>query len=224
MILPRRQATSGTNNYKKSARTNTAMENRISSVSAQIHGNEGPRLPLTGQLLVSVNRPDDSPLAGAVCLVLHHATEGSMGLILNRELDRDVESLWKVLKAPARSTAGPIRFGGPCSGPIIALHSHEQFAEGLAGQGVYLAAHLDKLQKLVATERGQVRIVVGQIQWNAGELESEVLKGQWLPMPATPELVFAPEDEMWGRGMRQAGNRFISIVSGAVPVNNPQLN
>lgn len=192
------------------------MKNRIPSVS--------PQLPLAGLVLVSTNQANESPLAGAVCLVLHHENEGSMGLILNREFDHDLDSLWKVLKAPEDSHAGSVRFGGPFSGPIIALHCDEQLAEALAGTGVYVAAHLDKLQQLAAAPQGQVRFVIGQLQWNAGELEQEIFQGRWLPMPATPELVFAPEDEMWGRGMREAGNRFVTAVSGAAPTENALLN
>lgn len=192
------------------------MTNRISSVL--------PHLPLAGLVLVSTNQAKQSPLTGAVCLVLHHEKEGSMGLILNRELDHDLDSLWKVLKAPKGSSAGSVRFGGPFSGPILALHCDEQLAEALAGAGVYVAAHLDKLQQLASAPSAQVRFVIGQLQWSPGELEQEIAQGHWLPMPATPELVFAPEDEMWGRGMREAGNRFVTMVSGSVPTDNAWLN
>jgi putative transcriptional regulator len=193
------------------------MINRIASHSFTTH------LPLAGHVLVSTERCDQS-LRGSVCLVLHHGAKGSMGMVLNRAMDNDVEELWKHLNPPLNQPVRPIQFGGPISGPIIALHSHEHLAEAWAGTGVYVAAHLDKLQQLVALDAGQIRIVVGQLHWNAGELEKELVSGQWLALPATPELVFAPNEEMWRRGMREAGNRLVALLSGADVASHASLN
>lgn len=148
-----------------------------------------------------------------------------MGLVLNRAIDFDVDNLWKYLKrAPDDKESRPIRFGGPMSGPILALHNQEQLAEVAAASGVYVAAHVDKLQKLVASHAGEVRIVVGQVLWKVGQLEQELAAGIWLALPATPELVFAPEEEMWRRGMREVGNRYISLITGAVQPHHVSLN
>lgn len=176
---------------------------------------ERPRLPLVGHLLVSTSRCEDSVLRGSVCLVLHHGEEGSMGLVLNRPIDFDVDNLWKYLKAPDDKEVRPIRFGGPMSGPILALHNQEQWAEVAPASGVYIAAHVDKLQQLVASHQGEVRIVVGQVLWKVGQLEHELENGIWLPVPATPELVFAPEEDMWRRGMFEVGNRYVAMLVGA---------
>ena len=192
------------------------MSNRIATQTT--------RLPLAGQLLVSTDRCADSVLRGSVCLILHHGEEGSMGLVLNRAIDFDVDNLWKYLKAPDDKDVRPIRFGGPMSGPILALHNQEQLAEVAAASGVYVAAHVDKLQKLVASHAGEVRIVVGQVLWKVGQLERELDQGIWLALPATPELVFAPEEEMWRRGMREVGNRYLSLITGAVQPLHPWLN
>ncbi len=181
-------------------------------------------LSLGGQLLVATARCDDSMLQGTVCLVLHHGEEGSMGLVLNKSIDFEVGGLWKFLKAPEQKPHRVVRFGGPMSGPILALHNQEQWAEVCAASGVYIAAHVDKLQKLVAAQQGEVRIIVGQVLWKVGQLEQEIESGVWLPVPATPELVFAPEEEMWRRGMCEVGNRYISMITGAVAPPHPSLN
>ena len=138
-----------------------------------------------------------------------------MGLVLNRAIDFAVDNLWKYLQASDDKDVRPIRFGGPMSGPILALHNQEQLAEVAAASGVYVAAHVDKLQKLIASHKGEVRIVVGQVLWKVGQLEHELDDGVWLAVPATPELVFAPEEEMWRRGMREVGNRYLSLLTGA---------
>ena len=147
-----------------------------------------------------------------------------MGLVLNRAIDFDVDNLWKYLHASDDKDVRPIRFGGPMSGPILALHNQEQLAEVAAASGVYVAAHVDKLQKLIASHKGEVRIVVGQVLWKVGQLEQELDDGVWLAVPATPELVFAPEEEMWRRGMREVGNRYLSLLTGALQPPHVALN
>jgi putative transcriptional regulator len=181
-------------------------------------------LDLGGQLLVATTNCADSMLQGTVCLILHHGAEGSMGLVLNRAIELDTDGLWKFLNAPEERTSRPIRFGGPVSGPILALHNHKECAEVAAAAGIYIAAHVDKLQQLIASHSGEVRIVVGQVLWKVGQLEHEIGQGMWLPLPATPELVFAPEEEMWRRGMREVGNRYVAMLAGAVLPVNASLN
>ncbi|MCC6509750.1 MAG: YqgE/AlgH family protein [Pirellulaceae bacterium] len=192
------------------------MSNRIPSSDAQ--------LVLRGQLLVATNRCADHILQGSVCLILHHDGEGSMGLVLNRSIETEVGGLWKFLKASKEQESRPIRFGGPISGPILALHNQQECAEMAAASGVYLAAHVDKLQKLVSSSSGEVRIVVGQVLWKEGQLEQEIVDRKWLPVPATPDLVFAPEEEMWRKSMLVVGNRFVKTLVGAVQPAHVGLN
>jgi putative transcriptional regulator len=183
------------------------MTQRIPQVSSH--------LSLAGHILLATESCHDSYLRGSVCLVLQHGAEGSLGVVLNRTMDLDAAPFWKVLNV-ASDKAGVIRFGGPVSGPILAIHTQESLAEVCPATGVYLAAHLDKLQQLVSCQSGEVRFVVGQMVWESGQLEQQLIGGMWYPLPATPELVFAPEEDMWHRGMREVGNRYVAMISGAV--------
>jgi putative transcriptional regulator len=178
------------------------MNHRLPTSSTQIS--------LAGHLLVATSKCQDDFFGGSVCLIVHHGSEQSIGLVLNRAIDFDLGVLWEDLEegeTPPRSK--PIRFAGPVSGPILALHDQEQLAEVSAADGVYIAARLDRLQELVTHKGGEVRIMVGQAVWKPGQLEAELVQGLWLPVPATPEIVFAPEDDMWRRGMREVGNRYV---------------
>lgn len=192
------------------------MTNRIPTTAGQ--------LALTGQLLVATNRCADGMFAGSVCLILQHDQTGSVGLVLNKSLDMPGDQLWKFLNAPEHAQHHSVCFGGPISGPILALHNHEECAEVAAASGVYIAAHLDKLQQLVSTDDGEVRIVVGQVLWKGGQLEHELSEGMWLPLPATPKLVFASADEMWLQSMREVGNNYLTMITGAKPTANVQWN
>lgn len=185
------------------------MTNRIPASDVQ--------LALSGQLMVATKRCEDGLFAGTVCLILHHGQEGSMGLVLNKSLDIDVGGLLKFLEASDNSHHRSVCFGGPVSGPIIALHNHAECAEVAAASGVYVAAHLDKLKQLVSSDDGEVRILVGQVHWKVGQLEQEMSQGLWLPLPATPKIVFANPEDMWQQSMRELGNRYISLLTHATP-------
>ena len=147
-----------------------------------------------------------------------------MGLVLNKSLDAEVGGLWKFLNASPDANHPSVRFGGPVSGPILALHNQAQCAEASAAAGVYVAAHLDKLQQLVSADEGEVRIVVGQAVWKSGQLEQEIAEGAWLPIPATPKIVFANVDEMWRQSMREVGNRYVAALAGAQAPSDVRWN
>ncbi len=147
-----------------------------------------------------------------------------MGLVLNKSLEMDVGSLWQYLEATDNAQHRSVSFGGPASGPILALHNHAECAEVAAASGIYVAAHLDKLKQLVSAAEGEVRIIVGQVHWKVGQLEHEMAQGMWLPIPATPKIVFANPQEMWRQSMREVGNRYMSILTGATAPADVRFN
>jgi putative transcriptional regulator len=154
----------------------------------------------------------------SVCLLVHHGKDGSVGIFLNRSFPQNPAELWKHLVGE-NVVAGSHRrlhFGGPVSGPVIALHNQPELAEYTTVDGVYMAAQLENLQRLILSqEDAEVRIIVGQAAWKPGELDAELRDGKWLPIPVSPQLVFSSEDEMWSRAMRQIGNHFVVAISGA---------
>lgn len=154
----------------------------------------------------------------SVCLLVQHDTQGSLGIFLNRSLHDINPDLWKHLAGdkPVPKACRSVHLGGPQAGPVIALHNREELAEYTTADGVYLAAQLDHLQQLVQADCNEVRIIVGQATWRPGELDLELQAGKWIPMAITPQLVFANDDEMWGRAMRHIGNQYVTAITGAI--------
>jgi putative transcriptional regulator len=153
----------------------------------------------------------------SVCLLVHHGKEGSVGVFLNRSFAESPAELWEHLAGRNESAKAhrALHFGGPMSGPVIALHNQPELAEYTTVDGVYVAARLENLQRLVQSQEEEVRIIVGQATWKPGELDAELRDGKWLPIPVSPQLVFSSDDEMWARAMRQIGNHFVAAISGA---------
>jgi len=190
------------------------MGNRLASPS---------NFSLAGCLLVAAPSRQDELFAQSVCLIVHHDGQGAIGVVLNRPLPADVPSLWQQLAGPKSTNVGTLHFGGPDAGPVVAVHNAQRYAEFESGEGVYFAAQVQNLQALVSavqqTAPGSLdlKIIVGQAAWKAGQLEKEFQAGEWLPLPVMANVVFADEHQMWQLAVRQFGNLMISQLTGAVP-------
>ena len=140
------------------------------------------------------------PFARAVVLLIRHNAEGALGLILNRRTDALLQETWPQASQSPCLREEPIFLGGPCEGPLVALHAQEFLLEVEVLPGLYFCAGKDKLERLVSQEDGPpAKFFAGYSGWNAGQLEAEIARGSWSVMPAKPEHVFGPEDELWSR-------------------------
>lgn len=183
----------------------------------RIDNKENPSICLESCLLVAspAARPD---LAGSVCLIVHHSGKGAVGVFLNRGLQAEAPELLKHLDANSQpADRGLLHCGGPNSGPVVALHNCAKLAEFTSAAGVYFAAQLDNLKELLRSESHNcaVKIIVGQADWSAGQLEQEFEAGNWIPLPVSPELVFADGHTMWAKAMREIGNQYVSAMTRA---------
>lgn len=189
---------------------------------------EPPKLSLAGFLLVAAPQIEDELFGRSVCLIIEHSAENSIGVVLNRPFALDVKPLWEQLTQGLSKTAEPphhLNFGGPHSGPVVAIHNRKSLAEGGNGNGVYLAAQVETLKKLALVPPEHYRLLVGHASWKPGQLEREIMEGIWYPLPASPDLVFVDDYDMWKEGMRRVGSYVVQSILGldALP-SSPQLN
>ena len=187
-----------------------------------------PKLSLAGHLLVAAPQVEDELFGKTVCLVLEHRVEQSIAVVLNRPFALDVRPLWEQLTQGLTKTAKPphhLNFGGPNSGPVVAIHDREMLAEGGNGNGIYMAAQVETLKKLALIPPEHYRLLVGHTSWKPGQLEQEIMDGIWYPIPASPDLVFVDDYDMWRESMRMVGGLVVQSVIGmkALPPS-PHLN
>ena len=196
-----------------------------------------------GKLLVASPSVVDPLFGRSVCLVMHHDEDGAIGVLLNRPLQSGPAALLKMLgvkPAPGASPAGgssrftmasppassagmtsggesarrAVHFGGPHSGPVVALHGQRDLAEAETGAGVYVAAQKEHLEELVKPGlTGPMRLIVGHAAWQSGQLEAEIEAGLWYLLPATADRVFESDDSMWHHLVRTGvGHKLASWV------------
>lgn len=186
---------------------------------------------LAGNLLVASTITDNPIVQRSVCLLVHHGEDGAIGVMLNRPLqpnpqqlltlfadqeDQPVNRLPSELAAeekPETSEAaeaaapdhggGFLHFGGPLSGPVVAIHASSEHAEAETGPGIYVAAQKQHLEHLVRHRTSPYRLIVGHLGWSAEQLREEIARGYWHVLPATADVVFAGHEEMWARLIRR---------------------
>ncbi|MAI72142.1 MAG: transcriptional regulator [Rhodopirellula sp.] len=120
------------------------------------------------------------------------------------------------LPSPSRS----LHFGGPLSGPIVALHQIRDYAEAETGEGIYVAAQKQHLVDLIRDQNGPFRLIVGHLGWNPEELEAEISDGNWHVLPANVDDVFSSTSDMWSCVIRRATNSSLAKWIGLPDANS----
>ena len=153
---------------------------------------------LQGKLLVASPYLPDGNFAETVILMVYHNEEGAMGLVLNRPSDCTVGEAWNMaLSDDSCECPQMIDLGGPCQGPLMAIHNFRSYSEQTIAKGIYFSSEKGNLRDIVGRHDRPFRIFSGYSGWSAGQLEREMEEGSWLVAPATKESVFSTNDELW---------------------------
>jgi putative transcriptional regulator len=161
---------------------------------------------LQSHLLIA-NAELTEPFSGAVVLLVRHNEDGALGLILNRPTSASLKETWARLSQVPCHRDEALYLGGPCEGPLVALHTHEFLLELEVMPGLYFCAGKEKLERLAAqTGTEPAKFFAGYSGWGAGQLEAEIARGSWSVLPARLDDVFQKEDELWVRATRQVAD------------------
>ena len=187
------------------------------SVSAQEQDKnpEGAYLPLLGshqgELLVARPGMPDGRFRRSVILLVEHSEKGAFGLIINRVAQRiSLSSLFRSfgLKAPRNVSEVDIHYGGPVSPDSgFVLHTKEYKLDEThdMSENVALSPIDAVLRAMTRGKRPEkIVIVVGYAGWGAGQLESEMRRGDWYTAPADPDILFDDDHaSKWSRAMER---------------------
>src|SRR6187399_222090 len=133
---------------------------------------EGMPLSLAGSLLVAhPNMLDPNFRRSVLFISAHDATDGAMGVILNRPLDKHVADL--VGDAPPEGLADvPVFLGGPVGKNQLMFAAFEW--EDANGLHLNHNVNVDEAHDLVDEDPTSIRAFVGYAGWSAGQLEAEM--------------------------------------------------
>lgn len=152
---------------------------------------------LEGQLLVSTPYLKDSCFEKSMIYLFSHDSNGTMGLIINREMEGiscyDVLDQLQINLSNISYDA-PIHFGGPVhSSKGLILHSDDYIGDATLSvhDGFAVTSTIDILRD-IANGMGPANSIValGHASWEPGQLEREITENSWLIVPPSEELVF----------------------------------
>jgi putative transcriptional regulator len=170
---------------------------------------------LKGHFLIAAPRLMDPNFFRTVVLMVQHNEQGALGLVLNRPTDTTVREAWEQIDDIPCPAEGFIHQGGPCEGPLMALHGDNDASEIEVMPDVHFSTDRDALNKLVSSAGVPMKFFVGYAGWSAGQLESELEDGGWLVVPATTQAVFADDPDQWMKIMKEIN--LSSLYSGLNP-------
>jgi putative transcriptional regulator len=161
---------------------------------------------LKGQLLLASRRLRDPNFFRTVVFMIQHGDDGALGLVLNRPLDLTVKQACDEALEVACEIKSVLHQGGPCEGPLMALHSHRKATQLGAGEnsevlgGLYFSTQKEELEWLLKHPKPKAKFFVGYSGWGPGQLEKELEIGSWLIAKANTQLVFEDgEADQWSK-------------------------
>jgi putative transcriptional regulator len=171
----------------------------------------------TPVLLLAMPQVLDPFFHRSVVLLVRHEDEGSLGFIVNRptgirvsEILKGMEIDWQGTEEAAAFFGGPVQpsLGTVLFAPSIASAETavqtEAAVEVLAD--VSLTQHIGDLAQLAEGPPERFRLFLGYAGWSAGQLIEEILRNDWLTVPASGALIFAPDpDRLWDAALESVG-------------------
>ncbi len=165
-----------------------------------------------GTLLAAYPDMLDPNFMHTVVLICQHSEQGAYGVVTNRRTKFEVRELLPDHPLLGSSTF-PVYLGGPVDHTTLQfVHLlPEEIPGGLSIDGkLWLGGDLDALGRYLSQHRRaavrRVRLFLGYSGWDAGQLESELGTGSWLPAPPALDAIFGePGETTWRRVVRSIG-------------------
>ncbi len=180
---------------------------------------------LQGKLLIASPHLLDPNFIHSVVYLMQHSDEGALGVVLNRPSDSTIGEVWTEVLEQACDNPQSIYLGGPCPGPLMALHKDARRADLQVADEIFVATQKEHLEALVEEAMSPLRIFSGYSGWAGGQLEEELEVGSWLVADASEARVFDEDPELWKLLSRQVGENILFATLGIKHApEDPALN
>ncbi len=181
---------------------------------------------LQGQLLIATPSMDDPNFRQTVMLMVQHDADGALALVLNRQSNITIKQAWEQVGTSTCQCEGMLGIGGPCQGPIMALHSREDVGEKQVLPGVFLSVEEENISWLMRRGADQIRCFIGYAGWSPGQLEEEIAIGSWKTIPGSATEVYGQQDVSLWQAVSRTADRAIqypNLLPHMIP-HDPSMN
>lgn len=167
-----------------------------------------------GQFVVATEKLGDPNFSQAVVLLVHYdASEGAIGIIVNRKTELTLSKIFPEKKA----APDPVFEGGPVEievvQALIRSATKPANATPLVGD-VYETGSKTEIDKAISSHAApsRFRAFLGYAGWGSEQLEDEIKVGAWSIVRATPNTIFDEDpDSLWDRLNRQANSQIARL-------------
>ena len=170
-----------------------------------------------GRVLLSQPFMLDPHFRRSAVLLCDHHEEGSLGFILNKPLDVNVDQLIEDFPEFESSAY----YGGPVStNTIHYIHNVGDLLDESVRitKGVYWGGDFDKLKFLISSKLitpNNIRFYVGYSGWSSGQLLDEMDYGSWIIANFDSNYLFKNSEEnssLWQTILKNKGDRYSVIA------------
>ncbi|MGD0896360.1 MAG: YqgE/AlgH family protein [Thermoguttaceae bacterium] len=157
---------------------------------------------LQGRFLVAAPHQLDPNFVRVVILVVGHTRRAAFGVIVNETAEKRPRLRQRNSRRPSPGKAG-FNFGGPVTGPLMAVHTNALLGERRLLPGVFFSAKERNVLSLMGQTGRPCKVFTGYAGWGPGQLDDEVEQGIWRVAPATSEQIFSDSRDLWEQLARQ---------------------
>ncbi len=166
-----------------------------------------------GKFLVASRNIKDPRFSESVILLVRYDIGGSMGLIINRPIDARLSDALPEIKE-LRNRNDSLYFGGPVSLDqlVVLYQSNSRVEESVrVFDDVFISTSQKVLNGLIVDHRKEdkFRVYAGYAGWSSGQLDNEVLRGDWHLLQADSANIFDKDSSMiWHELIRSISVRW----------------
>ena len=167
--------------------------------------------PSRGKVLISEPFLCDVTFGRSVVLLVDHNEEGSMGLIINKELPillNDIINEFKYLDNIPLYKGGPI-----CTDTLFYLHTLPDIPEAYpVNKGLYINGDFNAIKRYVLQGNpieGKIRFFLGYSGWEQEQLKQEIIEHAWMVGNEEPSFLLNEKSKyMWSKSLQKLGSKY----------------
>ena len=168
-------------------------------------------LPSRGKILISEPFLRDATFGRSVVLLIDHTEEGSMGLIINKQLPIFVNDIIKEFKYIENI---PLYKGGPiATDTLFYFHTLADIPGAIPiSKGLYLNGDFDEIKKYILQGNKvdrYIRFFLGYSGWESEQLSTELKENTWLvSKEENAYLMNGDTKDMWKQALEKLGSKY----------------
>lgn len=167
--------------------------------------------PSRGKILISEPFLCDATFGRSVILLVDHTDEGSMGLIINKQLPlflNDIIMEFKYLDDIPLYKGGPI-----ATDTLFYLHTLSDISDSISiSKGLYLNGNFDEIKKYILQGNKIsecIRFFLGYSGWDSEQLNNEIRENTWLVSEEGKSYLMKNNiKDMWRTALEKLGSKY----------------